>query len=80
MPRDETSNPSAGLANLFTRACRAEQREAIVDYVKKTFEKMPGGARIVAQAIEGMDQCIARRKVLDPEIRAWLGGVKEPKK
>jgi peptidase M1-like protein/ERAP1-like protein len=78
MPRDETANPSAGLARLFTRTCRAEQRDAVVEYVQKTFAPLPGGQRIVAQSIEDMDQCIARRKLLDPEVRAWLGGVKVP--
>ncbi|HET9626581.1 MAG TPA: hypothetical protein VFP84_34700 [Kofleriaceae bacterium] len=24
----------------------------------------------------GRNQCIARRKVLEPEVRGWLGGVK----
>jgi hypothetical protein len=37
---------------------------------------MPGGARTVQQAIEGMDQCIARRKLMEPEIRSWLAGGK----
>jgi hypothetical protein len=37
---------------------------------------MPGGARTVQQAIEAMDQCIARRKLVEPEIRGWLGGGK----
>jgi len=37
---------------------------------------------VVKQNIEAMDQCIARRKLLEPEIRAWLGGVRisKPKK
>jgi aminopeptidase N len=79
VPHDEVAGTAAGLSGLFTATCRAEQRDAIADYVGKTFAKMPGGARVVTQNIEEMDQCIARRKVLDPEIRAWLGGVKIPK-
>jgi cytosol alanyl aminopeptidase len=78
IPKDEVSNPGAVMSFLFGRTCRAEQRDAMADYITKTFGKMPGGARISAQAIEDMDQCIARRKALDPEIRAWLGGVKTP--
>jgi hypothetical protein len=26
-----------------------------------------------------MDQCIASKQLLEPEIRAWLGGFKPPK-
>jgi hypothetical protein len=53
------------------------RRAEIVDYVNRTFAGMPGGARTVQQAIEGMDHCIARRQLVDPELRAWLGGKPE---
>ncbi len=79
IPQDETTSPIAGFSRLFTATCKADQRDAVADYVNRTFSKLPGGARVVKQAIEGMDQCIARRKLLDPEIRAWLGGVRIPK-
>jgi len=26
-----------------------------------------------------MDQCIAQKKLLEPEIKAWLGGLRLPK-
>ncbi|MDQ3366163.1 MAG: ERAP1-like C-terminal domain-containing protein [Myxococcota bacterium] len=78
VPKAETTSPLAGLAWLFTTTCRAEQRDAIADYVTKTFGGMAGGARVVQQAIEGMDQCIAKRKLLDGELRAWLGAVRAP--
>ncbi|MBA3500263.1 MAG: ERAP1-like C-terminal domain-containing protein [Myxococcota bacterium] len=80
MPTAQTTNPIAGLSYVFTASCRADQRDAIADYVTKTFGSMQGGDRVVKQAIEGMDQCIARRKLLDPEIKAWLGGLRVPKK
>ena len=76
LPKSETASPQAVLSGVFTSACDAGQRDAIADYVTKTFSKMTGGERIVKQNIEGMDQCIARRKVLEPEVRAWLGGLK----
>jgi alanyl aminopeptidase len=68
----------AQFAYVFTATCKADQRDAIADYVTKTFGSMQGGERTVKQAIESMDQCIAKRKILDPEIRAWLGGLKLP--
>ncbi|HEU4726796.1 MAG TPA: M1 family metallopeptidase [Kofleriaceae bacterium] len=76
MPQDGTSGPFARLSGLFTETCQADQREAIADYVKKTFASLPGGSRTVAQNLEQMDQCIARRALLEPEIRGWLAGVK----
>jgi alanyl aminopeptidase len=80
MPQDGTSGPFARLSGLFTATCRADQREAITEYVKKTFGALPGGKRIIAQNLEQMDQCIARREQLEPEIRAWLTGTKPAKK
>ena len=54
----------------------------MVTYVKKTFAPLPAGARTTQQAIEGMDQCIARRALLESEVKAWLAGVRiiKPKK
>jgi hypothetical protein len=74
------SSPIAGYSYIFTGTCKAAERDAIADYVTKTFGNTPGGSRVVKQAIESMDQCIAQRKILDPEIKAWLGGLKLPKK
>jgi cytosol alanyl aminopeptidase len=74
IPSDGTANGQAWLAGVFTASCAPERRAEIVDYVTRTFAGMPGGARAVKQSIEGMDHCIARRQLLDPEIRSWLGG------
>jgi len=78
MPQDGTSGPFARLSALFTQSCNADQRAAVADYVKQTFASLPGGTRIIAQNLEQMDQCIARRALLEPEIRAWLAGAKIP--
>jgi hypothetical protein len=79
-PTAQVTGPLARYAQVFTATCRADQRDAIAEYVTKTFGNVPGGSRVVKQAIEGMDQCIATRKILEPELRAWLGGMKLPKK
>ncbi|MDB4954501.1 MAG: Peptidase, partial [Myxococcales bacterium] len=79
MPHDEVSGGVWNITALFTGACDATRRDAIADYVTKNFGTLPGGARVVQQGIEVMDQCIASRKILEPEVRAWLGGVKIPK-
>jgi alanyl aminopeptidase len=78
-PNAQVQGPIAQLATVFTGTCKAAEREAIAEYVTKTFASMAGGERTVKQAIEGMDQCIARKKILEPELRAWLGGVRIPK-
>lgn len=80
LPDSETTSPLAGLSWLFTGTCKAGERDAIADYVTKTFAHLPGGSRVVKQSIEGMDQCIARRALVDKELRAWLGGLRLPKK
>src|SRR5262249_10780080 len=74
IPSDGTAQGQAWLAGMFTTSCVPERRAEIVDYVTRTFAGMPGGARAVQQSIEAMDHCIARRQLLDPEIRSWLGG------
>jgi alanyl aminopeptidase len=78
-PSSETTAPIARLSGLFTATCRADQRDAIADYVKQTFEQLPGGPRVVRQNIEAMDHCIASRKLLEPEIKAWLEGLRPPR-
>jgi alanyl aminopeptidase len=77
LPKDGTARPVARISSLFTETCRADQRAAIVDYVTRKFGSLAGGARIVAQGLEQMDQCIARRALLEPEVRAWLTGMRD---
>jgi alanyl aminopeptidase len=72
VPADSPTRGPASFATLFTASCSAARRGEIADYVTATFASLPGGARIVAQALEGMDQCIARRAVMEPAIRSWL--------
>ena len=79
LPSDEVRGGAAGIAFLFTAACDAHRRDEVVGYVTQHFAALPGGARIVKQAIEAMDQCIARRAALEPELRAWLGGLRLPR-
>jgi len=79
MPQDGTSGPFARLSGIFTATCSAEHRDEVVTYVKQTFGVMQGGKRVVAQNVEQMEQCIARRAQLEPEIRGWLTGVKPTK-
>ncbi len=78
-PKDATTSPVAKLSWIFTSTCKAEQRDAIVARVTREFAPYPGGKHVVAESVEAMDQCIAQKKLLEPEIKAWLGGLRLPK-
>jgi hypothetical protein len=80
MPQDEVTGGLGRMAFVFTGSCDAKRRDDIADFVTKHFAVLPGGEHDVKEAIEGMDQCIAMRASLEPEIRAWLGGWKPPAK
>jgi len=79
IPADEVTGTLGRLTHIFTRRCDASQRDEAVRYMTDAFESMPGGNRVVHQAIERLDQCIANRALLAPQVRAWLGGYKAPK-
>ena len=77
--RRDTSGQSIGLASIFIRSCDAAKRDDAATYIKPTFASIPGSDRSLQQDLEAMDQCIARRAALDPELRGWLTGVKIPR-
>lgn len=69
LARDETT---LRFASVLTRVCAADQRADIAAYITAKFGHLPGAALLVKQRLEAMDQCIARRALLEPELRAWL--------
>ena len=79
LPADGATFSLGSLGTLFTATCKADQREAVIAYVTKTFRQYPGAERVLDQAIEQMDQCIAKRAVIEPQLDAWLGGVRVKK-
>jgi alanyl aminopeptidase len=70
--------PDTGLGNTapfgytFLRGCDAGRRDDVVAFVTEHFGKLTGGARVVAQGVEDLDQCIASQKLLGPRLEAWL--------
>ena len=64
---------------MFANTCLAARHDEIAGLISSTFASKPGGDRVVKNALEMMDQCIAYRAHVDPEIRGWLGGVKIPR-
>jgi alanyl aminopeptidase len=75
-PIDDTGSSVYAFALPFALDCDAAHRDERVDFMKKTFSAIPGAPRPIVQLTEQLDRCIATRKLLEPEIRGWLGGVK----
>jgi alanyl aminopeptidase len=73
LPKDEVAAGAVLLVRLFTASCEAGEREETRRYVTEKFATLPGGKVAVEQMLEEMDQCIAARAQLEPQLRAWLG-------
>ncbi len=67
----------ARLAHIFA-VCEAARRDDAAAYMRATFASFEGGARTVSQAIERMDQCIARKAVMAPQLARWLAAAARP--
>jgi hypothetical protein len=76
MPASETEIfPLALLASVpFATACDPARRDEIATYVTAHFSSLPSAARPIKQLLEQMDDCIARKKLLEPTLRTWLTG------
>jgi hypothetical protein len=74
LPAGSATGSAARYAFLFTRVCDAMRRDEVVAFVKRHFGAMPDGQRVVSQAIERMDQCIAIKAARGPSAVAWLAG------
>ena len=72
MPADEVSGGLVGLTWIFTGTCDPARRDELASFVTTTFAPMPGGARVVKQSVEAMDQCLAARKILEPQLATGL--------
>jgi peptidase M1-like protein/ERAP1-like protein len=73
LPKDEVASGTVRLAHLFTGSCDAHERDETARYLAEHFAPLPGGKAAVEQMLEEMDQCIAARARLEPQLRAWLG-------
>jgi alanyl aminopeptidase len=56
----------------FVTICDPAKRDEAVAFLKLHFGAVATMARPIAQGIEQMDNCIARKKLLEPSLRAWL--------
>src|SRR5262249_6341030 len=66
------------LANFLGEAaigeCDPARRDATAAWVEAHFRSRFAGDRIVKQQLERLDQCIERRRLVEPSLRAWLAG------
>jgi len=62
---------STGLVGSLV-GCDAATRDRDAAYLRSTFGAYANVESVIDQAIERMDQCIARRAVLEPGLRRWL--------
>ncbi|MCA9675833.1 MAG: M1 family metallopeptidase, partial [Myxococcales bacterium] len=55
-----------------TASCDAARRDEVATWAEAKIVPLPGGARVTAQGLEAMDQCIAQKAALGPGVDAWL--------
>jgi alanyl aminopeptidase len=68
LPRDY----GAFLPRVGRRNCDPEGRADLVAAFKPEASQFPGGPRVLDQVVEGIDLCIAERKVVGPSVSAFL--------
>ncbi len=56
----------------LTQSCDASQRDEVAAWGEAHIAPQPGGPRMLAQALEEMDQCIAERPAQRAAVEAWL--------
>ncbi|HUS27006.1 MAG TPA: M1 family aminopeptidase [Kofleriaceae bacterium] len=79
MPKESATGEGRIFIRVATRSCDESKHDEIEKFLRGTIGKLPGGKRSIDQGMEELDQCIAYRKVIVPELEAWLSGVKLPK-
>jgi cytosol alanyl aminopeptidase len=79
LPKDAVTGTIGLVAVLFAGSCDETQRDEAKSYVTESFARLVGGQRVIDQSFEAMDQCIASRKQIEPELRAFFAGGKPSK-
>jgi cytosol alanyl aminopeptidase len=79
LPTDSVTGLSGGFSSVLAASCDKTKRDEAKKYALEHYGKLPGGAQVIEQVFEGMDQCIAARELLAPQLRGWLSGVKIPR-
>lgn len=72
VPREVGEDYAAFFPFVAGGFCDASQRAAVESFFQDRVKSYVGGTRNLAQALEGIDLCIAERKALGPELAAFL--------
>jgi cytosol alanyl aminopeptidase len=72
LPSGSTSQMGLRIIRLFLSSCDAARRDDVAAFLDAHFAKLTGGARLVKQAIESYDHCVAARHAIAPMVRTWL--------
>jgi alanyl aminopeptidase len=72
LPRGAFS-PVAYFPAVAAGLCTPEGRREAEAFFKARAAAVEGGARVLDQALESVDQCLARKRVQEPSLAAWLG-------
>jgi alanyl aminopeptidase len=74
VPREVGEDYAAYLPFVGTGFCDASHRDAIQTFFADRVKSFTGGPRNLAQTLEQIDLCIAKRKAMGPELGAVLQG------
>ena len=74
LPREVGEDYAATLPSVGGSFCDAKRRGELDAFFADRVKDYNGGPRTLAQTLEGIDQCIAARKSLGPEVAAFLNG------
>ena len=72
VPRDAGDDYAANLPEVGSAFCDASHRAQVESFFSDRVKAYTGGPRTLAQTLEGIDQCIANRQKLTPELQAFL--------
>jgi alanyl aminopeptidase len=72
IPREVGEDYAAVLPSVGAAFCDASHRDAIQTFFQDRVKTFAGGPRNLAQVLEKIDLCIAKRKALAPELEAFL--------
>jgi cytosol alanyl aminopeptidase len=72
LPREVGSDFAADLPRVGDDFCDAADRDDLEAFFKPHADGFAGGPRTLAQTVEGIDLCIARKKALEPSLAEFL--------
>ncbi len=72
LPREVGADFAANLPEVGKAFCDTEHRTEVQSFFQDRVKQYTGGPRNLAQTLESIDVCIARKKALEPELSSFL--------